>query len=153
LVSLYSNLMNVIGSAGYGRRYIERLAGNWGVLDAADVSKAAQALAQPPHSLVDPKRLVVRGGSAGGYTVLGTLSLLPDVNIFAAGTSLYGISDLIGLSQFSHKFENPYMDKLLGGSYEQTPKVYVERSPITHADRIVVPLLVSALQACITSCS
>lgn len=120
-----------------------RLAGQWGVVDVQDSIRAALALSNPPYNLVDRSRMVIRGGSAGGFTTLAALSTAPDVTVFAAGTSSYGISSLVKLTEFTHKFELRYMEKLVGGTFSEIPDVYIARSPITHADKIVAPLLVS----------
>ncbi|KAG6811063.1 hypothetical protein H0H92_009152 [Tricholoma furcatifolium] len=134
--------VNYGGSSGYGRDYIQRLAGNWGVVDAGDCIQAAQILSSDPYNLIDRKRTVIRGGSAGGYTVLCALANAPDVTTFAAGTSSYGISDLFPLTEHTHKFEARYMEKLMGGTVADIPEVYKDRSPLHHADRIVTPLLI-----------
>jgi dipeptidyl aminopeptidase/acylaminoacyl peptidase len=89
----------------------------------------------------------IRGGSSGGYTVLAAISnppsdTPPDFK-WTGATSLYGISDLRRLSEDTHKFESKYLNGLIGGSYEEVPEVYKERSPISHVDRIDTPLLVS----------
>jgi dipeptidyl aminopeptidase/acylaminoacyl peptidase len=136
--------VNYGGSSGYGRKYIERLQGKWGVVDVDDCILAAKTLASE-HKLIDPKRTVIRGGSAGGYTVLAALSIAPNNKVFAAATSSYGVSDLKKLSEFTHKFESRYLDHLVGGSVAETPEVYMERSPINHANRISTPLLVRCL--------
>jgi dipeptidyl aminopeptidase/acylaminoacyl peptidase len=70
------------------------------------------------------------------------LCVYPDA--FAVGASLYGISDLQKLDQYTHKFESKYCDKLLGGSYESIPDVWKARSPLYNAEKIKSPLLVSA---------
>ncbi|KZT00116.1 alpha/beta-hydrolase [Laetiporus sulphureus 93-53] len=132
--------VNYGGSSGYGRKYMERLAGKWGIVDVEDCINATQQLAAPPYSLIDPKRSIIRGGSAGGYTTLATLCSHPD--IFAAATSLYGIADLRVLCNDTHKFESHYMEKLMGGTLDEIPEVYKDRSPIFHADQIKTPLLV-----------
>ena len=88
---------------------------------------------------MDHKRLIIRGGSAGGFTTLAALSIAENVNVFAAATSLYGISDLNKFAEFTHKFESRYLDHLIG----EDPEVYYARSPLNHAGNIVVPLLVS----------
>ncbi|KAG9315056.1 Alpha/Beta hydrolase protein [Chiua virens] len=134
--------VNYGGSSGYGREYISRLAGNWGVVDIQDCQDAAKLLAAAPHSLIDGARVAVEGGSAGGFTTLASLSVAPEPGFFKAATSSYGISDLVSLAQFTHKFELRYMDKLLGGTPQEIPDVYAARSPVNHADRIVTPLLV-----------
>lgn len=102
---------------------------------------AVQQLAAPPYSLIDSQRTAVTGGSAGGYTVLKALCSYPET--FAAATSSYGISDMFKLAEFTHKFESQYLTKLLGGTPEEIPEVYKERSPVFLADKIKAPLLVS----------
>ncbi|KAF8797775.1 alpha/beta-hydrolase [Phlegmacium glaucopus] len=134
--------VNYGGSSGYGRKYIERLASNWGIVDVQDSITAAQTLGSPAYDLIDNKRLVIRGGSAGGFTVLAALSIASDVKAFAAATSLYGVSDLRKLYEFTHKFESKYLAKLVGGTPEEVSEVYKARSPIYHADNIVSPLLI-----------
>ncbi|EDQ99394.1 uncharacterized protein LACBIDRAFT_316558 [Laccaria bicolor S238N-H82] len=89
---------------------------------------------QLTHSLIDPNRVVIRGQSAGGYTVLAALSISSDTRAFAAATSSYGISNFKMLAEFTHEFESKYLDELIGGSYDEAPEVYGERSPINHAD-------------------
>ncbi|KAH7922307.1 alpha/beta-hydrolase [Leucogyrophana mollusca] len=131
--------VNYGGSSGYGRAYIARLAGKWGIVDVQDSIDAAKLLASPPHSLIDVSRVAIRGGSAGGYT---TLSAFATTTFFAAGTSMYGISNLVLLTDDTHKFELRYMEKLIGGTMQDIPEVYKERSPAFHAERIESPLLV-----------
>lgn len=93
--------VNYSGSSGYGRAYRERLRGNWGIVDVKDCATAVRLLGE--RGLIDPKRVAIRGGSSGGYTVLQALVNYPDT--WAAGTSLYGISDLAALAGETHKFE------------------------------------------------
>ncbi|KAF9466810.1 alpha/beta-hydrolase [Collybia nuda] len=133
--------VNYGGSSGYGRAYTERLRGQWGVVDVEDCVHAAKVISSAPYNLVDPKRIVIRGQSAGGYTVLATLSGGPNPAAFAAGTASYGISDLKPLGDHTHKFESRYLEKLLGGTFEEIPKIYIERSPINNVEKIVSPLL------------
>ncbi|WP_258566840.1 prolyl oligopeptidase family serine peptidase [Microbacterium sp. Se5.02b] len=127
--------VNYGGSTGYGRDYRERLDGQWGVVDVDDVIAAARGLADA--GLADAARIAIRGGSAGGWTVL---SALVRGGAFAAGMSRYGVADLRMLAAETHDFEASYLDGLVGPlpSYEH---VYIERSPLTHVDRIAVPVL------------
>ncbi|KAJ6632595.1 alpha/beta-hydrolase [Mycena sp. CBHHK59/15] len=134
--------VNFGGSSGYGRAYIERLAGRWGVVDIEDCIQAAKIISHAPYNLVDPKRIVIRGTSSGGFTALGAVSMGSDLTTFAAATTGYGISDLRMLMDDTHKFESGYGHGLLGGTSAQIPEVYKERSPVTHADSIVCPLLI-----------
>jgi len=158
--------VNYGGSSGYGREYVyvfpssdlsqgsrtnpqcsDRLQGEWGVSDVRDCILAAQYLSTSSN-LIDPSRIFIRGGSSGGYTVLAAVSNpppdTPSEFKWTGATSLYGISDLKGLEEDTHKFESKYLHGLIGGSYEEVPEVYKERSPISHVDKINTPLLVSS---------
>ncbi|WP_264813692.1 alpha/beta hydrolase family protein, partial [Acetobacter lovaniensis] len=86
---------------------------------------------------VDPKRIAIRGSSAGGMTVLLALAAS---DLFAAGVSLYGVTDLRALAQETHKFEARYLDALVG-SWPEAESVYVARSPLSVASRIRAPVL------------
>ena len=116
-----------------------RLAGQWGIVDVKDCALSVSILASR-YDLIDLSRVAIRGASSGGFTALAALCSYPDT--FAAGTSLYGISDLKKLDEFTHKFESHYCEKLLGGTYENAPENYKERSPVNRADKISAPLLV-----------
>lgn len=123
------------GSTGYGRAYRERLRGQWGVVDIDDCVTGAAALAA--DGTVDGDRLAIRGGSAGGYTVLRALTTS---TVFTAGTSYYGISDLRGLLAEEHKFESQYTIGLVA-PWPEGESVYVDRSPISHIDSLHGELL------------
>jgi dipeptidyl aminopeptidase/acylaminoacyl peptidase len=122
------------------------LAGQWGIRDVQDCLRAGKALSGD----IDIARVVIRGGSSGGYAVLSALSFGPENTFYAAATSSYGISNLRLLTQFTHKFELRYMEKLMGGTIEECPRLYDEdRSPLFHADKIKKPLLVGCQQYCL----
>ena len=124
------------GSTGYGRSYRQALDGAWGVADVEDCVAAARFLAD--RGDVDPQRLMIRGGSAGGFTVLAALALH---DTFAAGASRYGIADLEALAADTHKFESRYLDRLVG-PYPEARDVYLARSPIHHLDGFDAPMIV-----------
>jgi dipeptidyl aminopeptidase/acylaminoacyl peptidase len=128
--------VNYSGSTGYGRAYRERLAGQWGLTDVDDMVSAARHLVGQAGA--DPQRLVIRGGSAGGYTALAALTFHPGA--FTAAASYYGISDLEVLARETHKFESRYLDRLVG-PYPGAADVYRARSPIHYVDRIACPLI------------
>jgi dipeptidyl aminopeptidase/acylaminoacyl peptidase len=129
--------LNYRGSSGYGRAYRNALREQWGLYDADDAVSGARHLADA--GLVDRERLVIMGGSAGGYTVLQTLIRYPGV--FRAGVCLYGVTNLFTLAADTHKFEARYLDSLIGTLPEQAAR-YRERSPIFAADRIRDPVIV-----------
>jgi dipeptidyl aminopeptidase/acylaminoacyl peptidase len=127
--------VNYGGSSGFGRAYRNRLWGQWGILDVADCVAAARHLVA--EGLADPQRLVIRGGSAGGYTTLAALST---TDVFAVGSSHFGVSDPAGLATDTHKFESRYLDRLIG-PWPEAASVYAERSPLAHADQIRCPMI------------
>lgn len=123
------------GSTGYGRPYRDRLKGQWGIVDVEDAVGGAEAMVAAGKA--DPARLIIRGGSAGGYTTLAALTFH---RTFKAGASYYGISDLEVLQQDTHKFESRYNDTLIG-PYPAARDVYVARSPIHFTDRLNCPII------------
>ena len=127
--------VNYGGSTGFGRAYRERLTGQWGVVDVEDCAAAAKHLVE--HGLADPARLVIRGGSAGGFT---TLAALTSLSLFKAGASHYGVGDLMLLATDTHKFESRYLDKLIG-PLPQAKTLYAERSPINHIGKLACPVI------------
>jgi dipeptidyl aminopeptidase/acylaminoacyl peptidase len=129
--------VNYGGSTGYGREFRERLNGEWGVVDLQDSVNAALYLVEQGEA--DRARLLIRGGSAGGYTTICALTFTDE---FAAGTSYFGLADLEPFATGdTHKFESRY-EYTLVGPYPETADVYRERSPVHVADRITTPMLV-----------
>ncbi len=127
--------VNYGGSTGYGREYRERLNGMWGIVDVDDCCNAALHLVSRGEA--DGERLAIEGGSAGGYTTLAALTFK---EVFKAGASLYGVSDLDALARETHKFESRYLDGLVG-PYPERQDLYEERSPINHTERLSCPLI------------
>ncbi|MEK6301880.1 MAG: S9 family peptidase [Acidobacteriota bacterium] len=127
--------VNYGGSTGYGRAYRERLNGNWGIVDVDDCAAGARYLVERGEA--DPNRLIIRGGSAGGYTTLAALTFR---DVFKAGASYYGVSDLEVLEQDCHKFESRYNTSLVG-PYPERKDLYWERSPIHFTDRLSCPII------------
>ena len=128
--------VNYRGSTGFGRAYRNLLRGEWGVADVADCAAVCRFLVE--RGDVDPARLCIRGGSAGGFTTLAALAF---EDVFAAGASHYGVADLAVLAQDTHKFESRYLDGLVG-PWPEARALYEARSPIFHTDRIDRPLAV-----------
>ena len=129
--------VNYRGSTGYGKPYMALLRGKWGLLDVEDAVGGAQYLVDA--GLADRDRLVIMGGSAGGYTVLKALVDHP--GFFCAALCLYGVSNMFTLAADTHKFEERYLDSMLG-PLPEAASIYRERSPIFYADRIVDPIAV-----------
>lgn len=127
--------LNYGGSTGFGRAYRERLNGQWGVVDVADTVAAARHFVAQGQA--DESRLIVKGGSAGGYTALCCLAFR---DVFAAGASYYGISELAGLAEETHKFESRYHDTLIG-EWPAQEALFRERSPLGRAGHVTAPAI------------
>ena len=127
--------VNYGGSSGYGREYRQRLDKQWGVVDVNDCANAAKYLVK--QGQVDGEKLAISGGSAGGYTTLCALTFL---DIFKAGASYYGVSDLEIIAKETHKFESRYFERLVG-EYPQEKDIYVARSPIHFPERLSCPVI------------
>jgi dipeptidyl aminopeptidase/acylaminoacyl peptidase len=127
--------VNYGGSSGFGREYRRRLNGQWGVVDVEDCVKGALNLVR--DGKVDGNRMLIRGGSAGGFT---TLSALASKDVFKAGACYYGISDLERWELDCHKFESQYLHSLIG-AYPQERELFLDRSPTSHADKVKRPLI------------
>lgn len=127
--------VNYRGSTTFGRAYREKLRGAWGLADTADCVAGAEYLAK--QGRVDRERMVIRGGSAGGYTVLQALT---DYDVFRAAACLYGISDPRALSASTHKFESHY-DHCLFGEGEAYERAMNERAPIRKVAKVKAPII------------
>jgi dipeptidyl aminopeptidase/acylaminoacyl peptidase len=130
-------LVNYRGSTGYGKLYKEALRGGWGIVDVEDAVSGARFLRE--QGIADGRRIVIMGGSSGGYTVLEALCRAPGV--FRAGLCFYGISNLFTLVDDTHKFEARYLDTLVGPLPEASD-IYRERSPLFHAELIKDPVAI-----------
>ena len=127
--------VNYGGSTGYGRTYRQRLNGQWGVVDVDDCVNGARYLVE--KGLVNGNRLAITGGSAGGFTTLCALTFR---NVFKAGASHYGISDLEALTRDGHKFESHYEHSMIG-PYPEQRDLYHARSPIYFVDNLSCPII------------
>jgi dipeptidyl aminopeptidase/acylaminoacyl peptidase len=137
-------MLNYAGSTGYGLDYQRRLDGFWGIADSADACSAAAYLIN--ESIVDGSRVGLVGPSAGGYLTLKAVCDEPA--LWAAGISLFGISDTRAFAATTHKFESHYTNLLIFAHHEEVIKseeemarIHVERSPLHHVNRIKAPLL------------
>jgi dipeptidyl aminopeptidase/acylaminoacyl peptidase len=128
--------VNYRGSSGFGRLYREALNDNWGVMDVDDCVAGARYLAD--QGLVDGNRLLIRGGSAGGYTTLNALTF---TDAFTAGASYFGIADLVPFVTDTHKFESRYLFRLVG-PYPERADIYHDRSALNFTDQIAAPMII-----------
>ena len=128
--------VNYGGSTGYGRAYRGYLDHSWGIVDVEDCENGALFLVQ--QGLVDPNKIVIRGGSSGGFTTLAALTL---TKTFKAGANYFGIADITVFADDTHKFEARYIDQLIG-KYPETKAIWEARSPLRSVDKITSPLII-----------
>jgi dipeptidyl aminopeptidase/acylaminoacyl peptidase len=128
--------VNYGGSSGYGREYRNLLRGQWGVVDCEDVLAVVDSLIA--QGVCAHNKVLIRGGSAGGFTVLNALV---SSQKFAAGASYYGVADCTTLATDTHDFESRYLDTMIG-AYPAEKALYVERSPLTHLSQLSSPLVI-----------
>jgi dipeptidyl aminopeptidase/acylaminoacyl peptidase len=128
--------VNHRGGTGFGRAYQDLLVGQWGVVDVEDARTGAQHLID--SGLADPQRVVITGGSAGGYTTL--MALAKDPTFWTAGVSLFGVGDMYELKQGSHRFEVNYEQNLIG-KLPEAGRLWKERSPLTFVKNVRAPVL------------
>jgi dienelactone hydrolase len=127
--------VNYGGSTGYGREYRDRLRGQWGVVDVEDTVAAVRGLGEA--GLADPDRLAIEGGSAGGWTVLASLTC---TSAFACGVSYFGVAELVRFAQETHDFESRYLDGLIG-PLPEARELYDTRAPLNNVDGLSCPVL------------
>jgi dipeptidyl aminopeptidase/acylaminoacyl peptidase len=134
--------VNHRGSTGHGRKYRQSLLGNWGEFDAEDITSGIRYVVE--KGWVDGELVFIRGGSAGGYAVLRSLTRYPEK--FAGGACYYGIGNLITLSEITHKFEAKYTDQLIGEVFDREKSIhpeskFVKRSPIFQIEKLSSPII------------
>ncbi|WP_370979036.1 alpha/beta hydrolase family protein [Agaribacterium sp. ZY112] len=127
--------VNYRGSTGFGRAFRQSLYQNWGRYDIEDMVKVCQSLCE--QGLANKEQVIIKGSSAGGYTVLASLCFS---DVFKAGVSLYGIGDLESLATDTHKFEQHYLDHLVA-PYPEGKDRYQALSPIHNIEQFNCPLL------------
>jgi len=127
--------VNYGGSSGFGREYRDRLRGNWGVIDVVDCTKAAQSLIASGKA--NKNCIAILGSSASGFTALGCLV---SNEIFSIAACKYAVTDLISMANSTHRFEEFYLDYLIG-NIESDFEKYIKRSPIANVNSINVPLI------------
>lgn len=133
-------IVNYRGSTGYGTEFRDRLIGDPGFPEVEDVAAGADDLVV--RGVADPERLVVGGASWGGYVTLMALGLRPD-------RWICGVAEVpVGDYPVAYADEAPVLQafdrSLFGGSPEELPDLYRERSPLTYVDRVAAPVLVTA---------
>lgn len=127
--------LNYRGSSGYGRDYRMALHQKWGEIEVEDIRVSLQQLSK--EGKIDPDAIFIRGNSSGGYSALNAMS---ELDCFAGGASLYGVTDPLSLASATHKFESRYLDWLIGNP-ERDRARYYELAPVNKAEHISCPVI------------
>lgn len=128
---------NYRGSKGYGRSFMEKLYGDWGGGDLEDNLAGARMVIE--RGLVNPRKVIAMGGSAGGYSTLICMTKAPD--FFRAGVCRFGVADLTTFTNTTWIFERHYIQKLMGPPAKNSV-LYFDRSPVNHVEHVKEPLLI-----------
>jgi dienelactone hydrolase len=130
-------LVNYRGSTGYGKAWQDVLEGDPGRPEVEDVVAGRDDLIA--RGVADPDRVVIAGASWGGYLTLQAIGTVPDG--WRAALAVVPVADYV--SAYADEAEGlQALDRtLFGGSPEEKPELFAERSPITHADQVKVPVL------------
>ncbi|MCS0638652.1 prolyl oligopeptidase family serine peptidase [Streptomyces sp. LP05-1] len=132
--------VNYRGSTGYGREWTDALKHRVGLIELEDVAAVREwAVAS---GLADPARLVLTGGSWGGYLTLLGLGTQPDA--WAVGVAAVPVADYV--TAYHDEMEAlKAMDRtLFGGSPEEVPERFRASSPLTYVDEVRAPVYISA---------
>ncbi|UQA97858.1 S9 family peptidase [Streptomyces halobius] len=132
--------VNYRGSTGYGRAWTDALKHRVGLIELEDIAAVREwAVAS---GLADPDRLILAGGSWGGYLTLLGLGTQPDA--WAAGLAAVPVADYV--TAYNDEMEAlKAMDRtLLGGTPEEVPERFEASSPLTYVDSVRAPVYISA---------
>jgi len=127
---------NIRGSTGYGTAYRDAALKDWGGADLEDIAAAAAYLKTLPY--VDGSRLVVFGGSYGGFMTFIAATKKPD--LWRAAVAWVGISDLHKLYAKSMEHFKYYFREQMGDP-EKERALWRDRSAIEFADKLTAKLL------------
>jgi len=128
---------NIHGSTGYGLSWQKAIHRDWGGIDARDLRAVTDWMAADPR--IDPKRLAVYGGSYGGFATLLCVTTMPDR--WKCAVDVFGVANLVTMIEHAQPNWRRFL-KLWIGDLETDRAKLVERSPITHMDKVRCPMLV-----------
>nr|WP_069629615.1 prolyl oligopeptidase family serine peptidase [Streptomyces niveus] len=132
--------VNYRGSTGYGREWTDALKHRVGLIELEDIAAVREWAVT--SRLADPSKLVLSGGSWGGYLTLLGLGTQPDA--WAVGLAAVPVADYV--TAYHDEMEAlKSMDRtLLGGTPEEVPERYEASSPLTYVDEVRAPVYISA---------
>jgi len=130
-------LVNYRGSTGYGKEWRDAILGRVGLTELEDIAKVHERVVA--DGVADPKRVILSGGSWGGYLTLLGLGTQPER--WSLGIPIVPVGDYIAAYEDEMEPLKKYDDALFGGSPVQVPDAYRQSNPMTYAEHIRVPML------------
>ena len=127
---------NVRGSTGYGSEFRDACIKDWGGKDHEDWIAGREWLIE--NAAVDPEKVVIYGGSYGGYATLWAMGNSPD--LWAAGVAWVPVSDLHSMYELSMEHFKFFLRQQMGDPVKDKA-LWIERSPLTHIQNMQAPLL------------
>jgi len=132
--------VNYRGSTSYGRGWRDAIQGNPGFTELADIATVRAHLVEA--GIADPRRMILTGGSWGGYLTLLGLGTQPE--LWSLGIAERPAADYVAAYEDMMEPEKAFDRALFGGSPAERPEFYAERSPITYAAHLKVPVQIIA---------
>nr|WP_175408225.1 prolyl oligopeptidase family serine peptidase [Streptomyces sp. TRM64462] len=132
--------VNYRGSTGYGRAWTDALKHRVGLIELEDIAAVRDWAVS--SGLADPERLVLTGGSWGGYLTLLGLGTQPDA--WAVGIADVPVADYVTAYHDQMEALRALDRTLFGGSPEEVPERFRASSPITHVDAVRAPVYIAA---------
>jgi dipeptidyl aminopeptidase/acylaminoacyl peptidase len=131
---------NYRGSTGFGLQFQDAIkAGGWGSLEQEDLRAGIEALFAA--GIAEPGKVGITGTSYGGYSAWCAITRFPPETV-AASAPICGMTDLVVDYETTRPDLRPYSEEMMGGSPDQVPERYYERSPINFVPEIKGRLLI-----------
>ena len=133
--------MNYRGSTGYGKKFWEASFKEWGKKMQDDITDGVEYLKK--EGIADPRRIAIYGGSYGGYATLAGVTFTPD--LYACAVDYVGVANLFTFMNTIPPYWKPYLDQFyeMVGNPVKDSLLLAEESPVLHADKIKVPMLIA----------
>src|SRR6266540_3802111 len=131
-------LVNYRGSTGYGKAWQDALEGDPGRPEVEDVTAGRDDLVK--RRVADPDRVMIAGASWGGYITLQTIGTVPEG--WRVAVAVVPVADYLSAYADESEGLQAFDRSLFGGSPEEKPDLYRERSPITHVEQVRTPVLI-----------
>lgn len=132
--------VNYRGSTGYGREWTDALKHRVGLIELEDIAAVREWAVS--SGLADPERLVLTGGSWGGYLTLLGLGTQPQA--WTVGIAAVPVADYAAAYADEMEALKSLDRTFFGGSPEEVPDRYEASSPLTYVDRVTAPVYISA---------